>query len=246
MRKILIVGATSAIAMAVARDFAANNDRLFLVARDNDKLTSVANDLIAKGADRVETFMLDVNDIEQHSNMLEYADESLGGLDTVLVAHGTLPSQQDCELSVNSMLQEFNTNSISTIALLTEISNKFEQQKSGTIAVITSVAGDRGRQSNYVYGAAKATVSTFLEGLRARMFKSSVHVLDIRPGFVDTPMTSDLKLPQLLTVQPEIAASCIVKAIDSKKSIVYVPFYWKYIMLIIKLMPMMLFKRLSL
>ncbi len=217
MRKVLIVGATSAMAEAVARKFAQQNDRLFLVARNKDKLSAIASDLLVRGADKVATFEMDANDVAQHKDMLKQAEIDLEGLDTVLIAHGTLSDQQSCEQNVQTMLQELNTNGISTIALLTEIANLFEKQKMGTIGVISSVAGDRGRPSNYVYGSAKAAVSTFLEGLRARMFKVGVHVLDIRPGFVATPMTQGLNLPKLLTVSPEVVAEDIVKAFDKKK-----------------------------
>lgn len=246
MRKVLIVGATSAMAEAVARKFAQQNDRLFLVARNKDKLSAIASDLRVRGADKVATFEMDANDVAEHKDMLKQAQLELEGLDTVLIAHGTLSDQQACEQNVQTMLQELNTNGISTIALLTEIANIFETQKVGTIGVISSVAGDRGRPSNYVYGAAKAAVSTFLEGLRARMFKVGVHVLDIRPGFVATPMTQGLDLPKALTVSPEVVAGDIVKAFDKKKDIIYTPFFWRYIMLIIKLIPNKIFKRLGL
>jgi short-subunit dehydrogenase len=246
MRKVLIVGATSAMAEAVARKFAEQNDRLFLVARNKEKLTSIAADLLVRGADKVAIYEMDANHVEQHKEMLDQAQIDLEGLDTVLIAHGTLSDQQACEKNVQTMLQEFNTNGFSTIALLTEIANIFEIQKMGTIGVISSVAGDRGRPSNYVYGSAKAAVSTFIEGLRARMFKVGVHVIDIRPGFVATPMTQGLDLPKLLTVSPDIVAKDIVKAFDKKKNVIYTPFFWRYIMLIIKLVPTVLFNRLTL
>jgi len=246
MKKVVIIGATSAMAAAVAKIYADQNSRLFLVGRNTEKLTSLANDLLVRGADKVGMFELDVNDVSQHSAMLVEAEQCLEGLDTVLIAHGTLPDQKLCEQITSIALSEFNTNATNTIALLTEIANCFEQKKSGVIAVITSVAGDRGRPSNYLYGSAKAAVSTFLEGLRARMFKVGVHVLDIRPGFVATPMTQDLDLPKLLTVEPEIVANSIVKAIDKRKDIIYTPFFWKYIMMIIKNIPQNIFKKTSL
>ncbi|XNJ86456.1 SDR family oxidoreductase [Vibrio cyclitrophicus] len=246
MRKVLIVGATSAMAEAVARKFAQQNDRLFLVGRNKDKLCIIASDLVARGADKVAIFEMDANDVPQHKNMLKQAQVDLAGIDTVLIAHGTLSDQQSCEQNVQTMLKELNTNSISTIALLTEIANIFEQQKMGTIAVISSVAGDRGRPSNYVYGSAKAAVSTFLEGLRARMFKVGVHVMDIRPGFVATPMTQGLNLPKILTVTADVVAVDIVRALEKKKDVLYTPFFWRYIMLVIKSIPSKVFNRLSL
>ncbi|EON6314929.1 TPA: SDR family oxidoreductase [Vibrio cholerae] len=245
MKKVVIIGATSAMAAAVAKIYADQNSRLFLVGRNTEKLTSLANDLQVRGADKVGIFELDINEISQHKSMLVEAEQCLEGIDIVLIAHGTLPDQKLCEQTTSIALSEFNTNATNTIALLTEIANSLEQKKSGVIAVITSVAGDRGRPSNYLYGSAKAAVSTFLEGLRVRMFKVGVHVLDIRPGFVATPMTQHLDLPKLLIVEPEIVANSIVQAIDNNKDIIYTPFFWKYIILMIKLLPNKIFKRLS-
>lgn len=246
MKNILVIGATSAMASEVAKKYAQDNNRLFLVARDAHKLRSVENDLRSRGADKIESFVLDINDVSQHEQMLTSAYDCLGKLDIVLIAHGTLPDQRQCEQDVTTMLSEFNTNAISTIALLTGISNRLETQKAGVIAVITSVAGDRGRPSNYVYGSAKAAVSTFLEGLNARMFKSGVFVLDIRPGFVATPMTKNLNLPEKLTATPEAVASDIIRAIDRKKQVLYTPFFWKYILIIIRNIPRRIFRKLSL
>src|SRR5205823_5927368 len=133
-------------------------------------------------------FVLDLNDFDRHQEMVETAIQTLDGLDMVLISHGTLRDQQKCELSVEETLKEFTTNCTSVIALLTILANYFEQQKRGCIAVVSSVAGDRGRQTNYVYGAAKGAVSIFLQGLRGRLHKSRVTVVTIKPGMVDTPM----------------------------------------------------------
>jgi short-subunit dehydrogenase len=164
MRKILIVGATSAIAESVARICAQRGDHLFLVARNSEKLNAIASDLRVRGALKVETHCMDANDFDAHEPMLNAAQHALNGLDTVLIAHGTLPDQAACERSVALALEEIKTNGLSVIALLTHIATRFEQQKNGTIAVISSVAGDRGRQSNYVYGSAKAMVTALPPG----------------------------------------------------------------------------------
>jgi len=163
-----------------------------------------------------------------------------------LIAHGTLPDQQACAASAGLTLQEIQTNAISTIALLTHVANYFEQQGSGSIAVISSVAGDRGRQSNYVYGSAKAMVSTFLQGLRNRLQFSGVHVLTIKPGFVDTPMTAHITPKGKLWAQPQDIAKGIVRALNKQQDVVYLPWIWRYIMLIIQHLPEFLFKRLRL
>jgi len=131
------------------------------------------------------------------------------------------------------------------MSLLTHLANYFETQKAGTLAVISSVAGERGRQSNYVYGAAKGAVSIFLQGLRQRLDKSGVHVLTIKPGFVDTPMTKELK-KGLLWADPQAVAKLIHKGVAAKKSIIYTPGYWALIMAVIKAIPERLFKKIAL
>ncbi len=245
MRKILIVGATSAIAHATATHFAHDRDSFFLVGRNADKLRHVADDLEVRGAARVTTYTMDINDLGQHEALLDAATEALGGLDVLFVAHGTLPDQAACEQSVELALDEFATNATSTIALLTRVANRFEAQRGGTIAVIASVAGDRGRQSNYVYGAAKAAVSTFLAGLRSRLHQSGVAVVTIKPGLIDTPMTAHLKKGPLFA-SSEQAGGAIYGAIVKRKDVVYIPWFWQLIMLVLKLIPERLFKRLNL
>lgn len=245
MNNILIVGSTSAIAEATARIYAQRGDRLYLLARNAERLFTMAEDLKIRGANFVDSSQMDVNNLEEHDKALFRVFDVLGSVDIVLIAHGTLPDQKACEKSFDRTLSELNTNAISTVSLLTNISNKLEAQKSGTIAVITSVAGERGRQSNYVYGAAKGMISIYLQGLRNRLFSSGVNVLDIKPGFVDTPMTADFK-KGLLWAKPDVIAKGIVKGIDKKKHEVYTPFFWRLIMLVIRNIPESLFKRLSL
>jgi decaprenylphospho-beta-D-erythro-pentofuranosid-2-ulose 2-reductase len=245
MKKILIIGATSAIATACARLWATEKSAFFLVGRNDEKLQQVAHDLITRGASVTHTHVLDLNNINSHTAMLDACFSALGSIDIVLIAHGTLPDQKACEQNTHIALQEFSSNGLNIIALLTVLANRMELQKTGTLAVISSVAGDRGRASNYLYGSAKAAVTTFCEGLRVRLFKSGVHVLTIKPGFVDTPMTAGLPLPKLLVVSPEHVAKNITKAIEKKTNILYTPWFWRWIMLIIQIIPAPLFKRLS-
>jgi decaprenylphospho-beta-D-erythro-pentofuranosid-2-ulose 2-reductase len=164
----------------------------------------------------------------------------------VLIAHGTLSDQCACESSVEGLRREFDVNAVAAMSLLTLLANRFEQRKAGTLAVISSVAGDRGRQSNYVYGAAKAALSTFLGGLRQRLAKSNVDVLTIKPGFVDTPMTAAIANKGALWATPERVAAGIVRAIDRRRSVVYLPGFWRGIMLVIRTIPEPLFKKLKL
>jgi hypothetical protein len=245
MKKILIIGATSAIAEATARILAARGDALYLVARNEQRLAAIAADLSVRGAPRVGTEMLDLNDFSAHEAMLARAEAFLSGYDTVLIAHGTLGDQKASEKSVEMTLREITTNGLSVVALLTPIANYLAQRRAGTIAVISSVAGDRGRSSNYVYGSAKALVTAFLSGLRQRLAKCGVGVVTIKPGFVDTPMTAAFpKGP--LWAQPARVAQGIVKAIDHRGNTVYLPGFWWPIMLIIRALPERLFLRLSL
>jgi short-subunit dehydrogenase/FAD/FMN-containing dehydrogenase len=246
MKKILVIGATSAIATACSRLWATEKSDFFLVGRNSDKLQQVANDLSARGAHAVSVDTLDLNHTDAHEKMLDACFLVLGTVDIVLIAHGTLPDQKTCEQNTLIALKEFSSNGLSVIALLTTLANRMAHQKSGTIAVISSVAGDRGRPSNYLYGSAKAAVTTFCEGLRARLFKVGVHVLTIKPGFVDTPMTAGLPLPQALVVTPEHVAKDIVKAIQNKANTLYTPWFWRWIMLIIRAIPPSIFKKLGL
>lgn len=246
MRKVLIVGATSAIAEATARLLATRGDRVHLAGRKVERIQAIAADLIHRGAERVGWTRFDAKDMcTQPAKLIDSASKDMEGLDLVLIAHGTLPDQAACAASVAASLEEFQTNALSVIAIATEVANRFAAQGSGTLAVIGSVAGDRGRQSNYVYGAAKGAVSIFLQGLRNRLHKSGVQVLTIKPGFVDTPMTKDFKKGPLWATPEQVAAG-IVSAIDRKKDEVYLPGFWRLIMFIIRHLPERMFKRLSL
>jgi decaprenylphospho-beta-D-erythro-pentofuranosid-2-ulose 2-reductase len=245
MRKVLIVGATAALAEASARIFAQRGDALFLVGRNAAALAAIAADLRVRGAREVGVETMDANDLAAHEPMLDRAETLLGGLDTVLIAYGTLSDQKACERSAALTVQELGNNAVSVAALLTPIAARFERQRSGAIAVISSVAGDRGRQSNYVYGSAKALVTAFLSGLRQRLCKSGVAVITIKPGFVDTPMTAAFR-KGFLWAKPQQVAAGIVRAIDRSTAVAYLPAFWRPIMFLIRLIPERLFRRLAL
>jgi decaprenylphospho-beta-D-erythro-pentofuranosid-2-ulose 2-reductase len=243
--RIVIVGASSALAHEAAKCFAHDRAELLLVGRSDDKLNVIADDLKVRGAKRVDTFVMDATDLDQHEGLLSHAVDTLGGLDMILIAYGTLGDQHACELSVAETLKELHTNELSVISLLTLSANYFEQQKRGCIGVISSVAGDRGRGSNYVYGTAKAAVSTFTQGLRNRLAKSNVAVVTIKPGTVSTPMTAHIK-QGLLFAKPQTVGEGIYQAMMKRKDVVYLPGYWLVIMSVIKSIPESVFKRLSL
>ncbi|MCS4235351.1 SDR family oxidoreductase [Stenotrophomonas sp. BIGb0135] len=243
MQKILIIGATSAIAESVARLYAGRAAALYLVGRSAGRLEAIAADLRVRGAQRVDVGVLDVNDINAHEPLLDTIWGALGSVDTVLIAHGTLPDQTACDASVDLSLREFATNGTSTIALAAALSQRL--QSGATLAVISSVAGDRGRASNYLYGSAKAAVTAYLSGLGQRLRPAGVNVLVIKPGFVDTPMTAAFKKGALWATPDKVAAG-IAKAINKRRAVVYVPGFWWAIMMVIKNIPEFVFRRIKL
>lgn len=244
MQNILIVGATSAIAIAVSRRYAESGSRLFLLGRNETRLHELKSDLLARGATEVFVSTCDLTNIQQQGSIIDSAIKALGSIDTLLVAHGTLTEQNRAKNDVAYIEQEIQTNATSVITLVSLVANHMETRKQGSICIISSVAGDRGRQSNYIYGAAKSAVSTFCQGLRNRLYPY-INVITIKPGFVITPMTTSFK-KGFLWVQPEIVANDIVNAIQKQRMVVYTPWFWRWIMLIIKCIPESIFKRLKL
>lgn len=244
-KRILIIGATSTIAEAFARIAAADSASLYLLARDLTRAQAIAQDLALRGAASVAAAQLDVTDTTAHAGVLDAAWTALGGVDIALVAHGTLPDQARCNADTDYALREFEVNATATIALAMRVANKLQAQGGGTLAVISSVAGDRGRASNALYGSAKAAVSACLSGLRQRLHASGVNVLTIKPGFVDTPMTADFR-KGLLWAKPEQVARGIMRAIQRRRSVVYLPWFWRPIMFVIRCLPEPLFRRVKL
>lgn len=245
MKSILIIGANSAIAKATARLYAEQKNALYLLARDPEQLSLQKADLVLRGASSVEYAAFDAADFTSHETIVATALAALGHFDIVLVSHGSLPDQALCERDFNATLETFNVNALSVISLLNYVIKPMQERRDGCIAVVTSVAGDRGRQSNFIYGAAKAMVSTYLQGLRGRLFSHNVTVVDIKPGFVDSPMTAHLP-KGALWAQPEQIAQRIVRGIAKKRGTVYAPGFWRPIMFIVCSVPEFIFKRLKL
>lgn len=243
MQRILIIGATSAIAESVARRYAQRGAALHLVGRSDARLAIIAADLAARGAKTVTTGVLDVSDINGHAEMLDGAVKELGKIDVALVAHGTLPSQAGCDDDVALALREFHVNGTATIALVHQLVPRLEAGAS--IAVISSVAGDRGRASNYLYGSAKAAVTAYMSGLSQRLRNEGINVLTIKPGFVDTPMTAEFKKGPLWASADSVAKG-IVNAVDRRRPVAYLPSFWWLIMQIIKHIPERIFQRIRL
>ncbi len=235
---VVIIGATSAIAQEVAKLYANAGATLFLVARNEAKLLAVASDLRVRGATDVDTFVADLADRSRDAEIVAAAGATP---DVVLIAHGSLPNQRAIDTDPVAQVAEFELNATSVIALTAQFANVLERNRRGTLAVIGSVAGDRGRRSNYVYGAAKAATHAFCDGLRGRLAAAGVAVVLIKPGWVDTPMTSAIKKNPLFASAASVAGS-IHRAIDARRGTVYVPGYWRWISLIVRLLPAKLVK----
>jgi short-subunit dehydrogenase len=227
------------------RPLAEQGARFYLVARSQGKLTAVASDLLTRGASAVFTCVMDLDDTTAHEPMLAEALKKLETIDLALLAHGVLGDQEKAQADYAATEAILRTNLLSVISLITWLANYFEKTQQGTLAVISSVAGDRGRKSNYIYGASKGALNIFLDGVRNRIDRSGVHVLTIKPGFVATPMTAHL--PQnALFAHPSAVGRGILKAIEKRKDVAYVPPIWALIMLIIRSVPNSIFKKLNL
>lgn len=243
--KVAVFGAPSAIAQAWMRLLAPEGTSFFIVARNPAHLESIAQDLTIRGAAAVYSEVADLDRTEAHPALLERAVSSLGGLDCALIAHGVLGDQAAGERNFDQAAGVFQTNFFSAASLVTWLANYFAGQYCGTIAVISSVAGDRGRKSNYIYGSTKAGLTAFLDGVRNRVDRDGVHVLTVRPGFVATPMTAGMPNGPLFAT-PDAVARDILKAMKSRRDILYTPWFWRWIMLLVRMIPEWKFKRMDL
>jgi len=244
MRNIIILGATSGISQAVAKELLADDVCFHLVARDAEKLKVVANDLVSRGCHSTKSYLLDFNSMSGHANLVDDILEGVDSIDLLFLCYGIMFSQQECEANSIKAIEQVTSNYTSAVSLLVLFSERMLEQQYGTIAVVTSVAGDRGRKSNFIYGSAKAGLATYLEGLRYKLHDKGINVLTIKPGFIDTPMTAEIK-KGALWASTEQAAKYIVKGIAKRKSIIYVPPFWFFIMMIIKLIPSFIFRKLN-
>lgn len=244
MKKVLCIGATSTMAQETVKIFAAEKASLFLVGRNSSQLQAIAQDLTVRGATHVTTRALDLCQYADHAKLIKDAFHELKTIDYVLIAHGYLGTQSTAESEFTETAKIIDVNMVSPISLLNVLAPYLEKQGHGAVAVISSVAGDRGRRSNYIYASAKAGLSTFLSGYRARLSASGVSVIDIRPGFVDTPMTSSFQKGPLWASAKSIGRG-IYNTLLKPKPVVYMPMFWRLIMLIIKSIPTRIFNRLK-
>jgi short-subunit dehydrogenase len=243
---IFIAGATSAMAQAWARLRAAQGDSFYLLARDSDKLTAVKEDLLARGARTVTTQTADLAQPQSYEELITAVYAQWPQVDIAFFAQGSMPAQSALENAVATVDRMFALNVQSYIQPATLFAQRMATAGTGSVVLISSPAGDRGRQSNYFYGASKAAVTVFASGLRNRFAKNGVQVLTVKPGFVDTPMTAAMDKTGPLWATPARVAACIEKAIQKKKDVIYAPWFWQYIMLVIHHIPERIFKKLSL
>ncbi len=248
-KRVLVLGATSGIAEASIRIWASRGESLFLVGRNPDRLNAVAADARTRGANFVETAIADLDNTAGHPELLAHAINALGGLDVAYVAVGLLGDQSKAERNFADAAAILHTNFIAPASLLTWLANYCAQRHSGTLAVLSSVAGERGRKSNYVYGSAKAGLTAFVDGLRNRIDREGVRVMTIKPGPVKTAMTEGMKGESKFADVNKVAAT-IIRGIDrghgKGPDVLYVPGLWRIIMGVIRAIPESQFKKLDL
>ncbi len=242
MNQLLIIGAKSDIAKALSHEYAKNGYNLTLSGRNINELEAFANDIRIRYEIHVNLEELDLSETASHTAFYEKLEPKPNG---VIVAAGHMVEQSVAQESLDETLATINVNFTGAVSLLNIVANDFEDKKAGFIVGISSVAGDRGRKTNYIYGAAKAGFTAYLSGLRNRLFESDVHVLTVKPGFVNTKMTEGLELPEKLTAQPSEVAQDIYSAQQKGSDVLYTKWMWRYIMLIIKHIPEFIFKKLS-
>jgi decaprenylphospho-beta-D-erythro-pentofuranosid-2-ulose 2-reductase len=243
---VLILGAASAIARAVAAEFAYRGFDLLLTGRDLQELDSMAADLRLRYGVKVERQPFDALALETHRGFVEDCRKaSKDNLAGVVVCFGYLGDQTVAEKDSGETRRILDTNLLGAVSILGLLANHFEAKKEGFLCALSSVAGDRGRRSNYIYGASKAGLTVFLQGLRNRLFSSGVAVITIKAGFVDTRMTYG-RPGLFLVASPERAARQIAKAVLRRKDESYVPGFWRPIMFLIRCIPERVFKRMKL
>lgn len=245
MPSYVIFGATSVIAHETAKALAASGAAFFLVGRNSQKLAAVRDDLLARGAERAEICVADPADCLRHTEIIGAALRALKSWDAVLIAHGCFVDQHAGERDVQVLLEAFRVNTLSVLSLAGLAANQLQLQRQGCLAVIASVAGDRGRRANYIYGSTKAAVDIFLQGLRCRFSGTKIRILTIKPGLVKTPQLPAARMCHPLAAHPRSVGRAIARAMSSRNEVMYVPRYWRPIMAVIRMLPDFVFQRLN-
>ncbi|HXP97158.1 MAG TPA: SDR family oxidoreductase [Telmatospirillum sp.] len=245
---VIILGGTSAVAEHYARRLAARGARLLLVGRNAERLTPIAGDLLVRGAAFAETAVLDLAEppAEGYQAAWNGLAERLGGtVDVVLLAYGVLGDQKAAETDPAETVRLLSSNMVSACAWMTAASVSMEQQGAGSLVAISSVAGDRGRQSNYIYGAGKGGLSVFMEGLAHRLAGTAIRVLTVKPGFIDTPMTDGMAKGGPLWATADKVAADIDRAVGKGRVVLYTPWFWGPILFVVRHLPRAIFHRLK-
>ena len=245
MKKVVILGATSGIALEVQRQLARRACELLLLARSHERLAQLQSDLRVRGAPQMVVQAADPSAISQHPEIIAFASSASPDFDTVLLAYGSMHDQRLAATSIEVLTEELQVDFVSAAAILTLFAAELERRRSGCIAAISSVAGDRGRRSNYVYGSAKGGLALFLQGLRSRLDPAGVRVVTIKPGPVRTPMTDQLPNSMHFADPRRVARDIVRTLARGSPDILYTPAIWRYIMLVVRLIPEGLLKRLS-
>ncbi|HEY8122974.1 MAG TPA: SDR family oxidoreductase [Myxococcota bacterium] len=241
-QRALIVGASAGIGRALASELARRGYALVLAARDHGELQRLASDLALRHGVSAEVVAFDVGDIAAHARWLE----ACGDLDVIALCHGAMADQLAAQRDFSEVRRMIELNYAACVSLLELAAPRFVARGRGVLCAVSSVAGDRGRQSNYLYGSTKAALSAYLQGLRNRLAPSGVHVLTVKPGFVDTGMTWGLvNAGSPLVASPERVARDIARALERRVDVLYTPFYWRFILLILRAIPERVFKRLK-
>ncbi|MEE9368299.1 MAG: SDR family oxidoreductase [Pontiella sp.] len=242
MKNLLILGATSDMAQAVAKEYASAGWNLTLAARNLELLEPIASDLRVRANVNIVPLQFNAENFSSHQhfyNALENAP------DAVICVFGYMGDQIEARTNFEEVRKTIDVNYTGMISILNIVANDFETRGHGAIVAVSSVAGDRGRQSNYMYGSAKAGLTAYLAGLRNRLAKAGVHVMTVKPGFCRTKMTENMELPGALTAEPEQVAQAIFKGLEKKRNTIYTLWMWRWIMLIIRHIPEFVFKKMG-
>ena len=240
MSTVLILGATSDIGFAIAQKFASEKYDVQLAGRNNDQLKPFKTDLEIRYGINCSIHTFDANDFASHQS---FYDSLIPKPGVTIYVIGYMNDNEKVINDWSESLKTINANYSGAVSILNIVASDYSKTKSGTIVGISSVAGNRGRQSNYIYGSAKAAFTAYLSGLRNKLYHDKVHVMTVLPGFVYTKMTEHLTLPKLLTAKPEEVSNAIFNGVKKKKNIIYVKWFWKWIMLIITSIPESMFKK---
>jgi short-subunit dehydrogenase len=242
MKNVLILGATSDMAQAIAKRYAAEGWSLTLAALEPDLLEPIASDLVVRSGAEIQTLEFNATDFSNHRKLYDALQTKP---DVVIAAFGYMSDQMEVRSDLEAIQRTIDINFTGMATMLSVVAEDFEKRGIGSIAAISSVAGDRGRQSNYIYGSAKAGLTVFLAGLRNRLAEKGVHVMTVKPGFARTKMTENLELPAALTASPEQIAEAVFQGLEKKRNVVYTLWMWQWIMLIIKHIPEFIFKKMK-